>query len=95
MSGHARDSKGLARGCALLLLITVLAYLPALRAGFVWDDDSMVTENQAIKSPNGLAQIRGSSELPDYFPLTSTSLWLEWRVWRMNASGYHRRGVVC
>ena len=28
---------------ALLAALTIIAYLPALRAGFVWDDDDYVT----------------------------------------------------
>lgn len=38
----------------VLFLITFLAYLPALRAGFIWDDDAYVTANPAITSLSGL-----------------------------------------
>ena len=34
----------------VLVLATVAAYLPALRAGFVWDDDFHVTENAALRA---------------------------------------------
>src|SRR5262249_8088682 len=30
-----------------------------------------------------------TSEPADYWPMTNSSLWLEWRVWRMNPTGYH------
>jgi Tfp pilus assembly protein PilF len=79
----------------LLVVITLVAYAPALfRGGFVWDDFIMLVGNAAIKAPDGLDYIWGSTLLPDYFPLTSTSLWLEWRLWGMNAFGYHLTNLL-
>ena len=77
-----------------LVLLTFLAYLPSFHAGFLWDDDTMLTANRAILSPHGLKQIWASTLLPDYFPLTSTSLWLEWRLWGFHAAGYHTTNVL-
>ena len=45
---------------ALLVLLTVTAYLPALRCGFVWDDDDHLTTNPAMTSVEGLKQIWSS-----------------------------------
>jgi protein O-mannosyl-transferase len=73
----------------LLILSVVFAYQPAWRAGFVWDDDIMLTENRFVKAPDGLRAIWFSTKLPDYFPMTSTALWLQWRVWGNHATGYH------
>src|SRR6266581_5238997 len=81
-------------GCGFILLLTLLVYWPALQGGFVWDDDSMLTDNAAIKSPHGLYYIWRSTALPDYFPLTSTTLWAEWRLWGMHAWGYHLTNVL-
>src|SRR6185295_6913341 len=80
-------------GAGAIALVTLLCYLPALRAGFIWDDDSMLTANPFVKLPLGLYYIWCSTALPDYFPLTSTSLWLEWRLWGMNAAGYHLTNI--
>ena len=49
--------KRLAIPGALIVLIVVLAYLPALRGGFVWDDGDYVTNNQLLHSLKGLWQI--------------------------------------
>src|SRR5438046_805716 len=80
-------------GCAGLLVLVFAAYWPVLHGGFVWDDDFMLTNNPAVKSPAGLRYIWFTTALPDYFPLTSTSLWLEWKLWGMKAWGYHITNV--
>jgi hypothetical protein len=41
----------------LILLVTFVAYLPALRNGFVWDDDFHVTSNQTLRTFHGLVRI--------------------------------------
>src|SRR5438132_179036 len=94
MSSPTRDWKVLAVGSVLILFCTLLVYWPALQAGFIWDDDLMLTDNAAIKSPGGLFFIWCSTALPDYFPLTSTTFWLEWRLWGMKAGGYHITNVL-
>ncbi len=73
----------------LLVAIAFAAYLPVFHAGFVWDDSNMLTQNALIRSADGLRRIWCSAENPDYFPLTSTSLWVEWRFWGMHPLGYH------
>jgi tetratricopeptide (TPR) repeat protein len=78
----------------VLLALTFLAYQPIWNAGFLWDDNVMLTENRFVQSPDGLSGIWFSTEQPDYFPMTSTVLWLEWRLWGTNASGYHLINVL-
>lgn len=58
------------------------------------DDDSMLTDNPLVQSAHGLEDIWFSTKLPDYYPLTLTSMWLEWRLWGMNAMGYHITNVL-
>lgn len=71
------------------MLATLLAYAPLRHAGFLWDDDVMLTANPVVQSPGGLRAIWFSTALPDYFPLTSSLLWLEWKAWGPNPLGYH------
>jgi len=75
---------------ALLLIgVTFLAYLPTLKAGFIWDDDTFLTRNPLMKAGDGLYRFWFTTQAPDYFPVTYTPLWLEWRLWGMHAAGYH------
>ena len=86
---HGKERILLYAGMGFIFLATFLSYLPALRAGFIWDDDSFLTENPLIKAGDGLYRFWLTREPPDYFPLTSTSLWIEWRLFGMHAAGYH------
>jgi|GEM_PF-6880552 len=80
---------------AVLVLLTLLVYLPSFRAGFVWDDDLFVTDNVVIKAGwDGLHDIWFSKKLLAWFPMTATSWWLEWHLWGMNAAGYHVANVL-
>jgi tetratricopeptide (TPR) repeat protein len=78
----------------LLSLIGLTAYLPVLQNGFVWDDDTFLTNNPLIKAPDGLFRFWFSTQASDYWPVTSSTLWLEWRLWGMHAAGYHATNLV-
>jgi len=77
-----------------LVGLTFAAYLPALWGGFIWDDELMVSNSQVVKSSRGLYYIWCTTALPDFFPLTSTSLWLEWRLWGLHPAGYHFTNIL-
>ncbi len=75
-------------GGALLVLLTALAYLPALKGGFIWDDDSHLTENSCIVGPLGFKGIWTSSAAV-YYPLVLSSFWLLHALWGLNPLPYH------
>ena len=79
---------------ALLVLLTVVAYAPALRGGFVFDDDVLITQNRMIKASSGLYRLWFTTEATDYYPLTGSLWWLEWRLWDGRATGYHAVNVL-
>ena len=94
-SAHAT----LLRWCVPLFvaLITFVAFLPALRAGFVsWDDDKNFLANPYYRGL-GLAQLGWmwtTFHLGHYVPLTWMTLGLDYLLWGMNPAGYHRTSVV-
>ena len=78
----------------LLFGLAVVVFFPAFNAGFIWDDDQLLTANQQVHSAAGWWTLWLKPETADYFPLTSSTLWLEWRLWGMNAGGYHITNVL-
>ena len=79
----------------LIALVTVLAYLPALKGGFIWDDDDHVTRNETLIDVSGLRRIwleRGA--IPQYYPLVHTSFWIERHLWGLDPAGYHATNII-
>jgi tetratricopeptide (TPR) repeat protein len=75
--------------------VTAAAYAPATGAGFIWDDDSYVTDNPVLTAPDGLSRIwfhPGST--PQYYPLVFTTLRLEYRLWGLRPPGYHAVNIL-
>ena len=84
----------LALGTALVLAV-VAAYLPALRAGFVWNDDTYVTDNPTLDGLDGLKLIWTEPKANEqYYPAVFTSYWVEKRLWGLAPLGYHLVNVL-
>lgn len=79
---------------AVLVVAVFLVYQPVWHGGFIWDDDLFLTNNPLIKAPDGLYGFWFTAKPPDYFPLTSSMLWVEWRLWGLNAIGYHLVNIL-
>ena len=75
----------------LILVVAVcVVYEPAWHGGFLWDDDTYVSNNKLLTAPDGLRRIWFSLDSPSqYFPLTYTTFWIERRMWGLNTTGYH------
>jgi len=85
------DAWGLA---ALMLGAALLAYGPALRGGFLWDDDAHVTA-PALRSLHGLWRIWtevGATQ--QYYPALHSAFWIEHRLWGDAVVGYHLANVA-
>ena len=81
----------------VLAALAVGCYLPALSAGFVWDD-RVFTRALAVRDWDGLRRLWFSpSEIEDeahYWPLVYTSFWLEHKLWGFAPAGYHAVNVL-
>jgi tetratricopeptide (TPR) repeat protein len=91
---RARSSLSLPRawtwaGAALIAMSVIILYWPAVQGGFILDDDILLTSNPLVKAPNGLSRIWFSHDPIDYWPITNSSFWIQWRLFEMNPTGYH------
>lgn len=74
--------------------VTLLAYLPALTGGFIWDDAGHITRPD-LRSLAGLGRIWfeiGATQ--QYYPLLHSAFWLEHRLWGDATLGYHLLNVL-
>lgn len=78
-------------GAIAIFLIVLLSYLPAIRGGFIWDDDAYVEHNPALHTMQGLWRIwTDPHATPQYYPLVHTTFWIEYHLWGAeSALGYH------
>jgi tetratricopeptide (TPR) repeat protein len=79
----------------LLVALVLVTYLPALAAGFVWDDDYYVFANPTLRDLAGLRAIwLDVFATPQYYPLVHTSFWLEYRFAGASPHLYHFTNVT-
>jgi len=72
----------------ILILFVILAYTPIWHAGFIWDDDAMLTGNPCIVGPLGLKEI-WTTRAADICPLVLTTFWVEHAEWGLEPLPYH------
>jgi hypothetical protein len=81
----------------LVAIATFVAFLPALRNGFVaWDDDKNFLANPHYRGL-GWIQLRWmwtTFHLGHYVPLSWMTLGLDYVLWGMNPLGYHLTNIV-
>src|SRR5947199_2625116 len=78
----------------VIVVAVALVYLPALHAGFVWDDEQLITGNPLLRNFAGLAEIWSGGRTADYFPVTNTVFWIEHHLFGADATGYHAVNIL-
>ena len=78
----------------LLVIVTMLAYLPAWNGTPIWDDDAHLTK-QELRSLQGLGRIwTQPSATQQYYPLVHTMFWVEHQLWGDWPAGYHLLNIL-
>jgi len=77
----------------VLIVAVALVYQGVWGAGYIWDDDAVLTENHVIVGPLGLKEIWTTSAA-DICPLTLTTFWLEHKLWALAPLPYHLVNVA-
>lgn len=89
------SKKWFCAGAGVILLMTLVCYIPAIQSGFIWDDDDYIINNQELRSIDGLRRIWFTiGAVPQYYPLVHTSFWLEYNLWQLQPLGYHLINVL-
>jgi tetratricopeptide (TPR) repeat protein len=80
----------------LIVLFVFLAYLLALCGGFIWDDDSWTTNlSPLFQDTSGLRLIWFQpTALQQYYPLSGTTFWLDYQLWKFWTTPYHVENVL-
>src|SRR5215204_2819253 len=74
----------------IILIVTFIAYIPSLKAGFVnWDDPDYVSGNPMIKDISNLKMIFTRPIQGNYHPLTVLSLAINYSISGLDAWSYH------
>jgi len=79
-----------------LAAATFFSYFPALRGGFVWDDDSWTTKIiNLLRDTSGLRLMWFQpTALQQYYPLSGTTFWLDYHLWKFWTTPYHVENVL-
>jgi protein O-mannosyl-transferase len=78
----------------ILILLAGIIYAYSLTGEFLWDDEALLFNNAIVKNPDGIYQVWNQSESPDYYPVTLSMFWIEWRLFGMNPFGYRLINLI-
>lgn len=76
-----------------LALVTMAAYLPALGASYIWDDDQHLTANPLLTEAGGLGKV-WTTPGGFYYPLVLTTFWGIRQVWDLHPLPYHLLNIL-
>lgn len=80
---------------AAIFAATLVAYLPAMQAGYIWDDDSYVHANPVVTAPDGWWRVWVPRQTPQYYPLVFLTFWNEAHLWGVeHPAGFHIVNVI-
>lgn len=74
-----------------LIGLTLLAYIPAIQGGWLWDDDTYVTGDERLRTLRGLWEIwfqPTATYRHQWYPLTMTGFWLQVQLFGLNPMGF-------
>jgi len=72
----------------LLIAFVFIAYAQVFQAGFIWDDESHLTQNPSVVGPLGLKEVWTTTQAV-YYPLVLTTFWVMHKFFGLNPLPYH------
>jgi protein O-mannosyl-transferase len=80
-------------GALILIALVFIAYARVFHAGFIWDDESHLTQNPCVVGPLGLKEIWTSARAV-YYPLVLTTFWALHKIVGITPWPYHLLNVL-
>ena len=77
----------------LLIALVFVSYVQVFNAGFIWDDESHLTQNPCIVGPLGLKEVWTSARAI-YYPLVLTTFWTLHKFVGLSPWPYHLLNVL-
>jgi len=77
----------------LLIALVFIAYARVFGTGFIWDDESHLTQNPCIVGPLGLKEVWTTTRA-FYYPLVLTTFWVLHRIVGLTPWPYHLLNVL-
>ena len=77
----------------LLIALVFIAYARVFNTGFIWDDESHLTQNPCIVGPLGLKEVWTTTRAI-YYPLVLTTFWALHRIVGLTPWPYHLLNVL-
>jgi tetratricopeptide (TPR) repeat protein len=78
---------------ALIIAAGLWVYAPVFRGARLWDDDTEIFANAAVRAPAGIIAAWTAPVGPDYYPLKGAIEWIQWRLWGDAVIGYHLSSI--
>ncbi len=73
---------------ALIVLLTVAVYWPARNGDFIWDDHAWLWNGRTTVDDDGWHRAWYTDDNTDYWPLTATAFWVQYRLWDTEDTRY-------
>ena len=77
-----------------IIVLCLTTYASSVQNDFIWDDDSYVYANPYLQKTDGLRAIWFTHRLPQYYPMTFTTFWIEHQLWGDHPFGYHITNLI-
>jgi protein O-mannosyl-transferase len=81
-------------GIMIIIGTVLVVYMPSINGSFIFDDEKFLAENDEIRAADGLYRCWCTNETLEYYPLSYSTFWLQWRMWGERPCGYHATNVI-
>lgn len=75
-------------------VLALAAHGASLGCGWIWDDDSYITANRVVQSPDGWLTLWDPGATPQYYPFVFLGFWIQHAIFGLEPFTYHLINVL-